>query len=189
MRKWEVLPLASIILAGCGYLIQPDPTATPSPFVCPTTEPNGSQPPGESVESPDYFGNGQLWTNLWPDGITRIDPDQVLPDGRLGMKFPWWRVISGKLTIEGQRLDGTAPTLEADVPDGYGDTGFQVSGIIFPGEGCWQVTGKVSEALLTFVTQVVKARLQRTNDEASAGLHEATAGKTGQICAPGLQSR
>ena len=158
MRKWMVLPLASIFLAGCGSLIQRAPASTPSPFVCPTTEPNGRQPPGESVESPNFFGNGQLWTDLWPDGITRIDPDQVLPDGRLRMKFPWWRAISGKLTIEGRRLDGTASALEADIPDGYGDTGFQASGIIFPSEGCWQVTGMVGEASLTFVTQVVKVK-------------------------------
>jgi hypothetical protein len=82
----------------------------------------------------------------------------VLPDGWLGMKFPWWRAISGKLTIEGRRLDATAPALEADIPDGCGDTGFQASGIIFPSEGCWQVTGKVGETSLTFVTQVVKAK-------------------------------
>jgi hypothetical protein len=45
----------------------------------------------------------------------------------------------------------------ADVPDGYGTTGFQASGVTFPAEGCWEVTGRVGEAGLTFVTLVLKS--------------------------------
>jgi hypothetical protein len=41
------------------------------------------------------------------------------------------------------------------VPDGYGDSGFQSSGITLPSEGCWQVTGRVGDASLTFVTLVL----------------------------------
>jgi hypothetical protein len=66
--------------------------------------------------------------------------------------------VTGKLRIEGRRLDGPAPPLTADVPDGYGDAGFQASGIDFPTEGCWEVTGRVGSASLTFVTLVVAAR-------------------------------
>jgi hypothetical protein len=72
------------------------------------------------------------------------------------MKFLWWRGVRGKLTIQGQRLDAPAPPLRADIPGGYGDTGFQATGLIFPTEGCWEVTGKVGESSLTFVTRVVK---------------------------------
>jgi len=42
------------------------------------------------------------------------------------------------------------------VPCCYGDAGFQASGVIFPTEGCWQVTGRVGTASLTFVTVVLK---------------------------------
>ena len=49
-----------------------------------------------------------------------------------------------------------APPLRAEIPDGYSATGFQPSGVIFPTEGCWQVTGKVADASVTFVTRVVK---------------------------------
>jgi hypothetical protein len=45
--------------------------------------------------------------------------------------------------------------LRADVPDGYGTTGFQVSGLIFPTGGCWEVTGRLGDASLTFVTFVI----------------------------------
>ena len=72
------------------------------------------------------------------------------------MKFPWVRGVRGKLTIQGKRLDAPAPPLRAHIPDGYGDTGFQATGIIFPSEGCWEVTGKVGDSSLTFVTRVVR---------------------------------
>ena len=60
-----------------------------------------------------------------------------------------------------EELDGSAPPLIADIPDGYGDTGFQSSGVIFPAEGCWEVTGKVGTTVLTFVTRVVKVRARQ----------------------------
>jgi hypothetical protein len=48
--------------------------------------------------------------------------------------------------------------VRADVPDGYGDLGFQATGIHFPVEGCWKVTGTVGTTHLTFVTYVIKTR-------------------------------
>ncbi|HLC03673.1 MAG TPA: hypothetical protein VJK02_11595 [Anaerolineales bacterium] len=73
------------------------------------------------------------------------------------MKFPWWRGegVVGKLEIKGRRLDGHAPPLRAEIPEGYGDTGFQSSSLIFPTAGCWEVTGHAGDAELTFVTRVV----------------------------------
>ena len=78
------------------------------------------------------------------------------------MKSWWWRGprVRGALTITGRRLDGLAPPLQAGIPDGYGDTGFQVAGIAFPTEGCWEVTGRAGNATLTFVTYVVKEQNQ-----------------------------
>jgi hypothetical protein len=73
------------------------------------------------------------------------------------MKWPWWRGVRGELSIEGRRLDGEAESLGAEIPEGYGLSGFQPSGILFPSEGCWEVTGTVGDASLTFVTLVVKA--------------------------------
>jgi hypothetical protein len=46
--------------------------------------------------------------------------------------------------------------VRADIPDGYGPTGLQATGVIFPTEGCWEVTGHVGDSTLTFVTLVVK---------------------------------
>ena len=82
----------------------------------------------------------------------------MYPDGSVGMKIAWYRAngLHGRLVIKGKRLDAVAPLLRAEIPDGYSDTGFQPSGVIFPTEGCWQVTGKVADASVTFVTRVIK---------------------------------
>jgi hypothetical protein len=82
----------------------------------------------------------------------------VLENGSLIMKWPWWRGKPGTLEIVGRRLDGPAAPLRADIPEGYGTTGFQASGLIFPQAGCWQVTGRVDSAELTFVTLVIDER-------------------------------
>jgi hypothetical protein len=58
--------------------------------------------------------------------------------------------------ITGRRLDATAPPLRADVPAGYGRTGFQASGVSFRTEGCWEVTRKVRQTTLTVVTFMIK---------------------------------
>jgi LysM repeat protein len=133
------------------------PQATPGTidYACPVTEPNGDVPPGESADASNYLGNGQLWTVLWPDGKVHMSPENRASDGSFSMKWGWWRGTTGPLTIEGHRLDAAADPLRADIPEGYGDTGFQVSGLIFPTTGCWEVTGRVGEASLTFVTDVL----------------------------------
>jgi hypothetical protein len=135
-----------------------DPAASPQPIAstaCPVTTPNGNTPPDETY-APEYHGNGGLFTVLWPAGNIFMGPQNVEPDGSLSMKFVWWRGAKGQLTIEGRRLDAEAPPLRASIPDGYGDSGIQASALIFPTEGCWEVTGRVGDAALTFVTRVTK---------------------------------
>jgi hypothetical protein len=129
----------------------------PETPACPVTAPNGRGRSGE--RGGGNHGNEDLGPSLSPDG--RVDfrpggPGCVEPDGYLGMKWPWWRSVRGPLTIEGRRLDGPADPLRASIPRGYGDTGFQSTGLLFAGPGCWEVTGRVGDASLSFVTFVVK---------------------------------
>lgn len=134
------------------------PLVIPTDGPCAVTLPNGSGPPGETPD-PRGYGNGVLWTWLWPDGTVVFSPGgpgQIHDDGALEMKFPWHRAGQGQLVIRGQRLDAPAPPLRANVPGGYGDTGFQASSLVFPAAGCWEVTGTVGSSSLTFVTRVVK---------------------------------
>jgi hypothetical protein len=115
---------------------------------CPITHANGSQPPGSTFGA-EFHGNGSLWVGLPSSNVVVAEPGG---DGSISDKFGWWRAVSGRLAIEGRRLDGPAPPLRASVPDGYGETGFQSSALIFPAPGCWEVTGRVGGAELTFVT-------------------------------------
>jgi hypothetical protein len=128
---------------------------------CVVTTPNGVV---AGYEHPDRrsYGNHQVSLGpfgLWPEGTVVFKPGGagfITRDGALGMKFGWQRGVSGQLTIEGRRLDATAPPVRAHVPSGYGDRGFQSSYVIFPTPGCWQVTGRVGKASVTFVTRVVR---------------------------------
>lgn len=152
---------AATVRATLGpSFVAPEVTARPTVVYddgCPVTEPNGEGPP-EEPPSKYHHGNGQIWTGLYDDGTVVFDPNgpgSVEPDGSLSMKFWWWRGVEGRLEITGRRLDADAPPLRASIPDGYGDIGFQASGLIFPTPGCWEVTGRVGDASLTFVTRVV----------------------------------
>jgi hypothetical protein len=161
-----LLPAVALILAGClrgsnvsdaqssasaGAALAPAAKGT-----CPLTLPNGNVPPGEADVGANH-GNGKLWTAMWPHNVVIATPDYIEPNGAVGMKWGWWRGVEGKLRITGRRLDGEAPRLTAYVPDGYGKSGFQASGISFPTVGCWEVTGSVGDVKLRFVTLVLKA--------------------------------
>ena len=107
------------------------------------------------LENGGFLGNGRLWTVLWPRGLVLVPADDMGQDGSLGMKFPWWRGphVHCGLRISGHELTAGLP-VRADVPDGYGDTGFQATGIAFPVAGCYEITGEADGATLTFVTIV-----------------------------------
>ena len=128
---------------------------TAAQSTCGVTQPNGSQPPDGNIGGALIHGNGSLWVAMPPSNVVVTEPSA---GGTIQTKYPWWRAVTGTLRIEGRRLDGPAAGLTAtDVPDGYGVTGFQASAVTFPTEGCWEVTGRVGEASLTFVTLVLKA--------------------------------
>lgn len=157
-----MIVLITLFALGLNYVLsnlRPNPQPakkTEKPFVCEVTQPNGETPPFEQP-SPAHHGNGKIWTGLWDDGKVIMTDQNREADGSYSMKWWWWRGGSGYLTIEGKRLDADADPLRADIPDGYGDTGFQVAALIFPTEGCWEVTGQVGDDSLTFITEVVIA--------------------------------
>lgn len=120
---------------------------------CPITKANNIPPPGSTFGA-EFHGNGKIWVGFWRSNVVVQDADA---DGSVDAKFGWWREVPGTLKVEGRRLDGPAPPLRANVPNGYGESGFQATGIIFPTGGCWEVTGRVGDASLTFVTLVLAA--------------------------------
>lgn len=165
MARWStvvlytLVSLVTVVATGTANPAIPGtPAASPAP--CPVTRPNGDMPPGSG--NPEYtggYGNDALWTNLWMWGkqgvVLSPDDDHVQPDGAFaGMKWAWYRYVPGTLEVEGRRLDAAGSPLEAWVPEGYGDIGFQVTGLTFPTTGCWEITGRVGAASLTFVILV-----------------------------------
>lgn len=163
----STMPLATASPAVSDVPSPADQLATPAPAEPSSTAPAdcpvtiGTAAPAEVgaglFGAASAAGNDALWVGgLWPNGVIAAEPVFVNPDGSIGMKFGWWRIASGKLGITGRRLDGAAPPASGDVPDGYGASGFQASGVTFPTEGCWEITGNVGSATLTFVTYVIK---------------------------------
>ena len=130
-------------------------------LACPVTAPNRVFPSNDLGLPTAYsYGTEQLAVfSLWPEGTVVFKPGGagfVERDDALSMKFPWVRGVRGRLEIKGRRLDADGPPLRAEILDGYGDTGFQVTRLIFPTSGCWEVTGSAGNASITFVTRVVK---------------------------------
>lgn len=163
-----------VLVAVLGYFLnwsfatliptqQPGANTTPNQFVCPVTQPNGSTPPFEKP-SAYHYGNGEIWTDLWPEGKIFMQPANREADGSLSMKWVWWRNATGTLDIQGQRLDETAEPLRVFYTGGYDDAGVYVVALIFPTTGCWEVTAKAGETSLTFVTEVVFGEATPTPD-------------------------
>lgn len=129
------------------------PVAVPGPW-----DPPAGVSPDALFGAGNSYGNGKLWVGgLGDGGVIVATSQEVEKDGSVGWKFGWWRQPSGVLTITGRRLgDGSTAPLRVFVPRGYGRSGFQASGVYFPTEGCWEVTGEVGATTLTFVTFVIK---------------------------------
>jgi len=124
---------------------------------CPITGPNGRGLPGEQLQG-NHGDGSRLSTSLWPDGKVTFKPGGpgcVAQDGSLLMKWPWWRGVRGHLAVDGRSLDGAPGVVRAAILP-YGESGFQPSALVFPGPGCWEVSGHVADATLTFVVLVDK---------------------------------
>ena len=151
----------TVMLAGCGGSSKPASSPTPAAARmvdgrCPVTVPGR-----EFGEGFNYGTEEKLAVALWPKGVLPAGrlPDggsyaEIRPDGSIRAKIGWWRGEAGKLRVEGERIDASAPPLGTWVPDGYGATGFVPSGLTFPTTGCWHIAGSVGDARLEFVVRV-----------------------------------
>jgi hypothetical protein len=166
MLKWTVVLAFTAALVGCDG--KPSKRAqradgeqhpisvSPTGKGCPGTRPSRNPPfPGEDFN----YGNRYLGAALWPRGRLVASRGgatwgQAQPDGSIWAKVGWWRAVPGRLTIHGERLDGPTEPLRASVPRGYGSSGFQSTGLMFPTAGCWRVTGRVAAHELEFVVFV-----------------------------------
>lgn len=125
---------------------------------CPVTLPS-AKPPFKDFN----YGNRYLGVALWRHGRLVASRGgqtwgQVTHNGSISAKVGWWRGVAGRLTVQGERLDASAPPLRSWVPAGYGSRGFQVTDLRFPTVGCWWVVGSVAGHDLEFVVRVTKRR-------------------------------
>jgi hypothetical protein len=172
VRILALIFLAALVLGGCGSsasstggaaaTVQPampnaQPTAAPAPGAgatataddCPVTEAIKDEPPKDPNSDP--FGLGYWYVNA--DRTIWADVPESLSWGTGGEKVIWIRPQGTQLEISGQRLDGEAPQLRADIPCCY-PTGFQVTGLTFPTGGCWEVTARAGTSELRVITWV-----------------------------------
>lgn len=159
--------LPAVLLTGCSAIHTIDfgsPTRTPgaspaeetSSSACPVTEPVWAKPPDDpavqgSPEHGYYFVNEDrsIWASAW---WTEEEEDHLRVSEE-GVKVGWFRPAGATLEITGQRLDTETPSLEAHVPCCY-PTRFQATGLSFPTDGCWEITAKAAESVLSFVVSV-----------------------------------
>ncbi|MGH3041240.1 MAG: hypothetical protein ACRDNG_05805 [Gaiellaceae bacterium] len=136
-------------------------SSQPSAQTCPVTLPNGEAPPGLEPDANNH-GNGRLWTSLGAYGVVTAIPEEVRPDGSISLKSPWFVAdgVEGEFSIHGRRLDARAAPLEVDLESGGapGFTGraFWAAGLVFPSEGCWEVTGTAGQESLSVVILLLK---------------------------------
>jgi len=160
MPSTRLLPLLCLLSLFSVALSQDhpiSPVAVNPSTECRVTKPNGHAPLGQP-RGPQTYGNDALSTVLSPNGVVEFRPGGpgfVLPDGSLMMKFPWWRKAEAALEITGRRLDASAPPLRSEIGSSE-DVHMVPTYVIFPTTGCWEVSGKVGDVSLVFVTKVVK---------------------------------
>ncbi len=157
-------PLRLLLVAGLCAAVAPASEAAPAaPAECAGTVPTRVARTVPSAAAFNYgtarlrvqlgWPKGHLAAGILPGGGSRAT---VEDDGSIHAELGWWRGAPGRLRITGRRLDATAPPLEARVPAGYGQRGFQPTGLVFPTVGCWRVEGRVGVARLTFVVKVTR---------------------------------
>jgi hypothetical protein len=106
-------------------------------------------------------GNGFLRVSL-SDGVYSMRRDE---DGTLFNKLGWLpkKGFAGNLTVRGERLDapGTLRVLSVNwgqmIVNGRAVRGSWMSAVKFPSEGCWRLTGRVSDISLSYVVKAVAA--------------------------------
>jgi hypothetical protein len=166
MRTLIPLAIALFVAASplrAGRSPQSTPAGRPPQLrECPVSKPDDRDISGEALMAAGIqrtellYGSDVIATTLWPDGTVVFRPDGSgtrMPDGSLRMKFLW---IKDKrpLSVTGRRLDGAAPPLRFEPTPGFEYERFQPSYLLFPKAGCWEVTAKLQQSTLTFVTRV-----------------------------------
>lgn len=97
------------------------------------------------------------------NGVLRLRPDDAIKFGPLtgwrSTEVQWLRDdgIEGFVIVSGQRLDeqsDLSPQTPLSPQRQYVLLGPVKTGLAFPSEGCWEVTGRVGEHSITWMVEV-----------------------------------
>ncbi len=107
-----------------------------------------------------YYGTPQLFTRLNRESRTGVPAR----NGNVRIKWPWFssdlssaEASSGKalLSLSARRLDANAVAVVVAGPKiARSDVFFYSSTLEFPSDGCWEITGKRKEAVVSFVVWI-----------------------------------
>ena len=132
------------------------PVTTPSnpSFVPPAPYPTNAPP------AAFWYGTNALWALLPVEGVWRLDRQDN--GGYFNKLFLWqqgydWRKEPHPdITVVIRRLDGdTPPITKRGGTDAFVDNSWvMLTGILFPTEGCWEITSSHDGHRLTFVLLV-----------------------------------
>lgn len=161
-----------VILAGCaGGRSTTRPTAAapsttaarrPQPVTladvrqCQVTPSQRRHPAWSRAWAGVNHGNTKLWTALWPGGVIKADPDHMDKDGFIHVTFGAVARVSGRLSIQGRRLDASARRLGLRSRAAMATVASRLVGVSFPAGGCWEIIGQVGAARLTLVNFVIR---------------------------------
>lgn len=142
---------------GRGIGIQASPTLRVTASAdddCAMTKPNGNTPvAGARWSGFRWHGNGELWAYVRSDGV-------VVANSLGGYKMLWVasQGVSGPLRIQYRLLDPPSQPVTARTGrlTGYDRPNATMSQMAFS-PGCWQITGRLRDASLSFVVRVVLA--------------------------------
>lgn len=140
--------------------------STPVPYSCPVTSADDIRP-DHSLDPFDdnasvYYADG-LWVSIPKDGVIELSIDDVISFGPLtgwrSETITWLREdgVEGFVEVTGRRLDAHSdltPQTPLSPQRQYVRVGTVTTGLAFPSEGCWEVTGSVSDRKITFVVEV-----------------------------------
>jgi hypothetical protein len=160
MQLAALLLCSVLTVAAAFHQSQPARSCAASPVIRDTAP---QDPNADSVGPANWYINADrtIWAGPvpdegWPPGGKLFDGTATVK----GQKTYWVRPAGAQLRISGRRLDASAPSVEAHIPGVY-TTGFQIVALLFPTEGCWEVTAAAGESELQFVTEVKRSTVQR----------------------------
>jgi hypothetical protein len=77
-------------------------------------------------------------------------------DGFIHVTFGVVARVSGRLSIQGRRLDASARRLGLRSRAAMATVASRLVGVSFPAGGCWEIIGQVGAARLTLVNFVIR---------------------------------